>query len=126
MPAPTPSAPPAYVPENDTLTTTTTTTTDATAPRSADTASLRTLPAYTPSRWGRYATEAEYLAALRAWVEERQYGAPGEQSALVGFYGAKTMSDYAAGPGLGGDKKKGRGAGEAPGGRWRWLRGGGR
>ena len=65
------------------------------------TTSLHThpLPAYTPSRWGNYSTEAEYLTALRAWVEEKQYAAPAEKSALVGFYGTKTMGDYVSGAG---------------------------
>ncbi|MCJ1286946.1 hypothetical protein MMC26_006293 [Xylographa opegraphella] len=112
-------------------------------PRTTSPPSLRSLPAYTPSRWGNYASEADYLAALRAWVEEKQYvsaAAPGERHALVGFYGAKTMSDYAGG--VGGGKKKERrksealvgeggmqGEGEGEGGRRRksslgeWLRG---
>ncbi|MCJ1435054.1 hypothetical protein MMC27_004424 [Xylographa pallens] len=74
----------------------------------AETASLHTLPAYTPSRWGNYSTEAEYLTALRAWVEDKQYTAPGDKSALVGFYGSKTMSDYASAPGLRSGKKERR------------------
>ncbi|MCJ1403036.1 hypothetical protein MMC11_006258 [Xylographa trunciseda] len=82
----------------------------------AETASVHTLPAYTPSRWGNYSTEAEYLSALRAWVEDKQYAAPGDKSALVGFYGAKTMSQYADAPGLWGGKKGGSvGEGEGEG-----------
>ncbi|MCJ1392066.1 hypothetical protein MMC18_004933 [Xylographa bjoerkii] len=79
-----------------------------TIPRNAETASLRTLPAYTPSRWGNYSTEAEYLTALRAWVEDKQCAAPGDKSLLAGFYGTKTMSDYASAPGLRSGKKERR------------------
>ena len=74
----------------------------------AETASIRTLPAYTPSRWGNYSTEAEYLTALRAWVEDKQYTAPGDKSALVGFYGSKTLSEYGSAPGLRSGKKERR------------------
>ncbi|MCJ1409797.1 hypothetical protein MMC19_003880 [Ptychographa xylographoides] len=86
-----------------------------THPRSAprlpdtDTASLRTLPPYSASRWGNYGSEAEYLAALRAWVEDKQYVAPAEgKNGLTGFYGTKSMDYYASRPGLGSARKERR------------------
>ena len=50
-------------------------------------------------------SEEEYLTALRAWVEEKQYVSLGDTT-LEGFYGKKTMDMYAAKPGLNWGKKK--------------------
>lgn len=50
-------------------------------------------------------SEEEYLAALRAWVEEKQYVSLGDTT-LEGFYGKKTMDMYAAKPGPNWGKKK--------------------
>ena len=65
----------------------------------ADNESL--LPSYTPAKYGihsRYKSEAEYLAALREWVEERGYTGlkndKGRDTTVEGFFGAKTMRDY--------------------------------
>jgi len=59
------------------------------------------LPPYaTAARYGRYKTEAEYLAALKAWVEEKACErVGGDQNGLIGFYGSKTMDHYATRPG---------------------------
>jgi hypothetical protein len=43
-------------------------------------------------------SEEEYLAALREWVEEKQYISLGPNTTLTGFYGTKTMDMYAAQP----------------------------
>ena len=62
-----------------------------------DNASLLLPPAYTPAaRYHGYASEEEYLAALRAWAEEKLYMRPGDKSALVGFYGGETMGERIA------------------------------
>ncbi|KAL8659703.1 MAG: hypothetical protein Q9202_006983 [Teloschistes flavicans] len=53
------------------------------------------LPRYTPHRWAPYATEAEYLTALRAWAEEKTFVRLDENTGLEGFYGKMTMRDYA-------------------------------
>jgi hypothetical protein len=50
-------------------------------------------------------SEEEYLVALRAWVEEKQYVSLGDTT-LEGFYGKKTMDMYAAKPGPNWGKKK--------------------
>lgn len=52
-------------------------------------------PRYTPNRWAPYATEAEYLTALRAWAEEKTFVRLDERTALEGFYGKMTMREYA-------------------------------
>ncbi|CAF9929737.1 hypothetical protein IMSHALPRED_007995 [Imshaugia aleurites] len=57
----------------------------------ADAASL--LPAYAPAKYRGHATEEAYLAALRAWAEEKLYTQPADKSTLVGFYGAETMRE---------------------------------
>jgi hypothetical protein len=51
-------------------------------------------------------SEEEYLAALRAWVEEKQYVSLGENTQLTGFYGKKTMDMYIAKPGPNWGRKK--------------------
>ena len=51
-------------------------------------------------------SEEEYLAALRAWVEEKQYISLGPSTTLEGFYGKKTMDMYAAK-----ESKRGKGKG---------------
>lgn len=61
-----------------------------------DTDSASLLPAYTPAKYRGHATEEEYLAALRAWAEEKLYTQPADKSTLVGFYGAETMKERIA------------------------------
>jgi len=51
-------------------------------------------------------SEEEYLAALRAFFEERQYITLGANTTLEGFYGKKTMDMYAAKPGPNWGRKK--------------------
>jgi hypothetical protein len=43
-----------------------------------------------------FASEAEYLAALHAWAEEKKYVQP--DSSLVGFYGQTTVEELASRP----------------------------
>jgi hypothetical protein len=50
-----------------------------------------------------FPSEADYLAALRAWVEEKQYVQ--FDTALVGFYGTNPQADCLSKPGLGLRKK---------------------
>jgi len=57
------------------------------------------LPNYTRTNYrGRYRTEEEYLAALRAWAHEKEFMTPvngkGQVTTLTGFYGTKTSQDY--------------------------------
>jgi hypothetical protein len=61
-----------------------------------DTASI-VVPTQTPYRGFR--SEADYLAALRAWAQEKQYVQL--DTALIGWYGQKTKEDYLNQPGLG-------------------------
>ncbi|CAF9937301.1 MAG: hypothetical protein ALECFALPRED_007165 [Alectoria fallacina] len=63
---------------------------------STDTDDASLLPAYTPAKYRGHATEEEYLAALRAWAEEKLYTQPADKSTLVGFYGAETMKERIA------------------------------
>lgn len=63
---------------------------------STDTDNASLLPAYTPAKYHGHATEEEYLAALRAWAEEKMYTQPADKSTLVGFYGAETMKERIA------------------------------
>ncbi|KAL8825861.1 MAG: hypothetical protein Q9170_007631 [Blastenia crenularia] len=58
------------------------------------------------NRYGNYATEEEYLAALREWAEEKSYVVLGGKTALTGFYGRETMRDYASREGGGMRVKK--------------------
>ena len=46
-------------------------------------------------KYGLYKSEDDYLAALREWAEEKKYTRLGDQG-LIGFYGRKTMDEYAA------------------------------
>jgi hypothetical protein len=62
----------------------------------SDTASTIIPPA---TSYRGFPSEADYLAALRAWAEERQYIQL--DTALVGWYGTKTKADYLSKPGLG-------------------------
>lgn len=62
----------------------------------SDTASTIIPPA---TSYRGFPSEADYLAALRAWAEERQYIQL--DTALVGWYGTKTKEDYLSKPGLG-------------------------
>jgi hypothetical protein len=50
-----------------------------------------------------FPSEAEYLAALRAWAKEKEYVQ--FDTALIGWYGRKTKEDYLNQPGLGLRKK---------------------
>lgn len=45
-----------------------------------------------------FPSKADYLAALRAWAEEKQYHQ--FDTALIGWYGTKTKADYLNKPGL--------------------------
>ena len=56
------------------------------------------LPTYSAAKYGIYGSEAEYLAALKAWVQEKAFVEPSETT-LVGFYGKTTMEEYANKPG---------------------------
>jgi hypothetical protein len=59
------------------------------------------VPVQTPYRG--FPSEAAYLAALRAWAEEKEYVQ--FDTALIGWYGRKTKEDYLSQPGLGLRKK---------------------
>lgn len=52
-------------------------------------------PRYGPG--GLYNTEEDYLNALRSWAEKKKF-ARAPQHSLVGFYGTKTVEDYANQP----------------------------
>lgn len=65
-----------------------------------DTASI-VVPTQTPYRG--FPSEADYLAALRAWAKDKEYVQ--FDTALIGFYGRKTQEDYLSQPGLGLRKK---------------------
>ena len=56
------------------------------------------LPPYSPptGSYRGHASEAEYLAALRAWAEEKMYVQPQDKCALPGFYGKETMRECIA------------------------------
>lgn len=62
----------------------------------SDTAST-IVPLETPYRG--FPSEEDYLAALRAWAEEKKYIQL--DTALIGWYGQKTKEDYLKQPGLG-------------------------
>lgn len=48
-----------------------------------------------PRPYKGFPSEAAYLEALRAWVEEKKYIQPSEESTMLqGWYGTKTMDDY--------------------------------
>jgi len=66
--------------------------TNANAP--ADTGSI--LPPYSASKYGRHKNEDEYLAALRAWAEEKTFATVDPRGGLTGFYGAETMDERKA------------------------------
>ena len=84
-----------------------------------DNASL--LPSYSAAKYGNYTSEADYLAALRAWAEEKTFVDLGD-TGLVGFYGKTTMEGYIQRPGGGmrskrkekveTKKEEGKGAGQ--------------
>jgi len=58
-----------------------------------------------------FASEKEYLSALRHWVEEREYVQ--FDYSLIGFYGTKTAEDYAQNPNLRYNKAKVKSEGES-------------
>ena len=62
-------------------------------PPAADPDNTSLLPSYSAAKYGNYTSEADYLAALRAWVEEKTFVDPGD-TGLVGFYGKTTMEGY--------------------------------
>jgi hypothetical protein len=66
----------------------------------SDTAST-IAPTQTPYRG--FPSEADYLAALRAWAQEKEYVQ--FDTALIGWYGQKTKEHYLSQPGLGLRKK---------------------
>lgn len=54
-------------------------------------------PSQTPLQpYKGFPSEAHYLAALHAWAESKKFLEP--ESHLVGFYGQKTMEEYASAP----------------------------
>ena len=59
------------------------------------------VPMQTPYRG--FPSEADYLAALRAWAQEKEYIQL--DTALIGWYGQKTQEYYLSQPGLGLRKK---------------------
>ena len=66
--------------------------------RGSSNSSSTILPSYAQaSPWGRYASEAEYLAALRAWADGRRFVEP--EGKGFAYYGAKSMKDYEDQPG---------------------------
>ena len=75
----------------------------------ADAESL--LPPYSPpaSSYRGHNSEADYLAALRVWAEEKTLVQPHEKCALPGLYGKETMEEcIAKNPALKVGRKKGR------------------
>nr|POF17524.1 hypothetical protein CFP56_12938 [Quercus suber] len=52
----------------------------------------------TPQPYKGFPSEAHYLAALHAWAETKKYLEP--EKMLVGWYGEKTMEEYASAPKL--------------------------
>ncbi|KAK3170153.1 hypothetical protein OEA41_009539 [Lepraria neglecta] len=75
----------------------------------ADAESL--LPPYSPpaGSYRGHNSEAQYLAALRAWAEEKAFVQPHDKCALLGFYGKETMEEcIAKNPELRLGRKKGR------------------
>ncbi|KAL8793312.1 MAG: hypothetical protein Q9195_004089 [Heterodermia aff. obscurata] len=90
-------------------------------PPASDPENTSVLPSYSAAKYGNYTSEADYLAALRAWAEEKAFIEPGD-TGLVGFYGKTTMEGYIQRPGGGMrsrrkekvDRKKeeGKGAGD--------------
>lgn len=61
----------------------------------AETASIAStiLPPYSSSARHAHKSEAEYLAALRSWAEERQWVELDGQGGLQGFYGDECLED---------------------------------
>lgn len=74
--------------------------------RTTDSETESILPPYSVARYGIYGSEEEYLAALRAWVEQKSYVRLDEKTALTGFYGKETMQDYANRSGPRSSRKK--------------------
>lgn len=52
----------------------------------------------TPRSYKGFASEAEYFAALEEWAESKKFLETDKR--LIGFYGPKTMDDYANQPGV--------------------------
>jgi hypothetical protein len=73
---------------------------------------LGTEPTIAPGQSYRgFASEREYLLALRRWVEEREYVQ--FDYSLIGFYGTKTAEDYTRNPNLRYNKAKVKPEGES-------------
>lgn len=62
----------------------------------APTARRETLATATPQPYRGFPSEAHYLAALRAWAEEKKYIR--YDTGLKGFYGERTVEEYASQP----------------------------
>ena len=71
-----------------------------TPPPASDPDNASLLPSYSAAKYGNYTSEADYLAALRAWADEKAFIEPGD-TGLVGFYGKTTMEEYIQRPGGG-------------------------
>ena len=69
-------------------------------PPASDPDNTSLLPSYSAAKYGNYTSEADYLAALRAWAEEKTFVEPGD-TGLIGFYGETTMEGYIQRPGGG-------------------------
>ena len=69
-------------------------------PPASDPDNTSLLPSYSAAKYGNYTSEADYLAALRAWAEEKAFVEPGDNG-LIGFYGKTTMEGYIQRPGGG-------------------------
>lgn len=72
------------------------------------------LPPYTlrKEQYKGYKSEEDYLAALKAWAEDKALMQPGEKNGLEGFYGRETMQEcIAKNPRLR-ERKEKRGEGE--------------
>lgn len=52
----------------------------------------------TPQPYRGFPSEAHYLQALQTWADSQKYAQP--DKALVGWYGEKTMEEYASAPRL--------------------------
>lgn len=54
-------------------------------------------PSSVPAPYRGFPSEAQYLAALNQWAESKKY-IETTDTALIGFYGATTMEEYASRP----------------------------
>ena len=66
-----------------------------TASIASSTAIPSVLPPYHSAKYGIHKNEEDYLAALRAWAEEKQYVEVASNGGLPGFYGNEELKDRA-------------------------------